>query len=252
MTKTRSVTASLSSDADYYYDLKEQWEGRKRAKLRERKEQERQRDAEKTKEEEVRVAYKSLKTAEKKGTTVPAGLLAGQSFHLFCSDHVDHFYADSNASKRVDFYLDDSEPRKPGRHTQNPGDETDMLHGDLYLNSDANCSFGPFCPPKRASRKSFKVRSGDGKYKLSFKFLGGDYLKLKVSRKMVFMNSYSTSSPTPPAAAPEIFEFVGIRRDLEKEKAERREMLAKLRRSPSPRDTWFELNHPTGWWRQGF
>lgn len=58
------------SDAGYYYELKEEREERKQEKLREQKEKERQRDIERTKEEEVRVAYRSLNKAERKGQTI--------------------------------------------------------------------------------------------------------------------------------------------------------------------------------------
>jgi hypothetical protein len=51
---------------------------------------------------------------------------------------------------------------------------------------------------------------------------------------------------TPPAAAPEVFEFVGIWRDWEIEKAEQQERMTNARRSPSPRESWFEMNHPMG------
>ncbi|EXJ91945.1 hypothetical protein A1O3_00495 [Capronia epimyces CBS 606.96] len=236
------------SDADYYYELKHERDERKQVKLKERKEKERQRDRENTKEEEVRVAYRSLSEARKERKRVPAGPLAGQSFQLFCSDHVDHFYtSDYYPTKRVDFYcLDDTS--NPGRHNQKPGRELAMLHGDVYLNGNTNYSFGPFFPPKRASRQTFKVRSDDDMYELSLKFIGGDYLRLKLSREMVFMNPYSSSSPAPPAAAPEVFEFVGIRRDLEKEKRERQEMMRNVRSPPSPRESWFEMNHPMGSW----
>ena len=87
-------------------------------------------------------------------------------------------------------------------------------------------------------------------YELSFKFIGNGYLKLRVSREMVFMNRYCAGPPAPPAAAPEMFEFVGIRRDWEKEKAEQQERMTKARRSPSPRESWFEMNHPMGSWHQ--
>jgi hypothetical protein len=237
------------SDADYYYELKEERDERKQEKLRERKEKERTRDIEKTKEEEVRVAYRSLNMAEKECETIPVGLLADQSFRLFCSDHVDLFYSDIYVTKRVDFYyLDDTDIPCP--HKQKPGSETDMLYGDVYLDASANCNFGPFCPPKSASPKAFKVRSCDGMYELSFTFIGNGYLKLRVSREMVFMNPDSASPPAPPAAAPEVFEFVGIWRDCEKEKAEQQERMKKARRPPSPRESWFEMNHPMGSWHQ--
>jgi hypothetical protein len=125
-----------------------------------------------------------------------------------------------------------------------------MLYGEVYLDASANCNFGPFCPPKRASREAFKVRSCDGMYELSFKFIGNGYLKLGVSWEMVFMNPDGESPQAPPAAAAEVFEFVGIWRDREKEKTEQQERMKKARRSPSPREIWFEMNHPMGSWHQ--
>ncbi|KAK4154790.1 hypothetical protein C8A00DRAFT_42474 [Chaetomidium leptoderma] len=232
------------SDADYYYELKEEREERKLEKLQQRREKERERERERIKEEEVCAAYRSLKG-------VPIDSLAGQEFKLFCSDHVDHFYSDLYPTKRVSFYrLDDEgnlrlddEDNDPRQDKTKLGSETDMLYGDIYLGADANCGFGPFRPPKRASRKAVKVRSCDGTYELSFKFLGNGFLKLSVSREMVFMSRYSASPPAPPPTAPAVFEFVGIWRDLEKEEAERQET-----RDRSPRETWFEMNHPMGSW----
>jgi hypothetical protein len=93
-----SETSYDGSDADYYYELKEERNEKKHEKLRERKEKERQRDIEKTMEEEVHVAYRSLNKAE---TTT--GSLAGQSFRLLCSDHVDLCYSHFYIIKRVDF-----------------------------------------------------------------------------------------------------------------------------------------------------
>ena len=237
------------SDADYYYELKEEREERKQEKLREQKEKEREREMERTMEEEVRAAYRSLNTAENEGKIIPVGSLAGQGFKLFCSDHVDHFYSDFYATKRVDFYHLD-ETNNPQLDKQKPGDRADMLYGDVYFDANANCNFGPFFPPKCASRKAFDVKSCDGEYRLSFKFIGNGYLKLRVSREMVFMNPYSATPAATPFAAPKVFEFLGIWRDREKEKAERRERRAKAHRSPSPRESWFEMNHPMGSWNQ--
>ena len=242
------------SDADYYYELKEAREERKQEKLRERKAKESQREVEKNKEDEVRTAYRSLDTAEKGGKTTTIGPLAGQSFRLFCSDHVDYFYSDLYGTKRVDFYhlgdmeLGDMENHHPDE--QEPGDEAGMMYGDVYLDGNTNCNFGPFRPPKLASRKVFEMKSGDDK--LSFQFIGNGYLKLRVSREMVFMDPYRTSPRSPPPAAPEVFEFSGILLDWEKEEKERQEMIAKAQRSPSPRESWFEMNHPMGSWHRGW
>jgi hypothetical protein len=155
------------------------------------------------------------------------------SFRLCCSGHVDHFYYDLYVTKRADFYhLDDMNIPRP--HKLKPGSETDILYGDVYLDANANCNFRLFCPPKHAGRKACKVRSCDGIYELSFKFIGNVYLKLIVSRAMVFINPDSAGPPAPPTAAPEVFESVGIWRDWWKEKAEQQERMTMTRRSPSP------------------
>jgi hypothetical protein len=78
-------------------------------------------------------------------------------------------------------------------------------------------------------------------------FIGNGYLKLGVSRDIVLK-----SCPVFSSTAPEMLEFVGILRDLEKGKkktSEEQERRAK-NRSPSPRESWFEMNHPMGWWNQ--
>ena len=227
------------SDADCYYELKEEREERKQEKLRERKEKEQQREFEKTMEDEVCAADRCLDTAEKERETNPVRPLAGQSFRLYCSDHVDYFYSDLYKTKRVDFYHLNADER-------NPGEEADALYGNVYLDSNARCNFGPLRPPKLASRKAFKMKSSDDKYELSFQFIGHGYLKLRVPREMVFMKSYDGNPPSPPPAAPDVFEFAGILPDREKEEAERQERMAKARRSP--RETWFEMNHPMGAW----
>ncbi|KAL2263073.1 hypothetical protein VTK26DRAFT_8298 [Humicola hyalothermophila] len=236
-------------DADYYYELKAQRTKRKREKLREREWQprkEKERDMEKAKEEEVRIAYRFLKKARKKGKTIPIGSLAGQEFKLFCSDHVDHFYSYLYyPTKRVEFYhLDDED--NPRLDKPKLGSEIAMLYGQVYLDVGANCDFGPFPPPKRASRKAVKVKSCDGTHELSVKFLGNGYLKLRVSREMVFMGCHDASPLAFPPTAPEAFEFVGIWRDREKEKAEQETPSE----TPSSPETWFEMTHPMGSWKQ--
>lgn len=251
------------SDADYYYELKEEREERKREMLEEQLDKERDKkrrfEFERSKEEEVRAAERSLRKVQKERRTFHANprSLADEEFHLFCSDHVNHFY-DSGLyeTKFVDFFHPDDMQVDDGSDDRDvkSGDDAGLLYGTLFLDLNASCKFGPFFPPSNATFRPVKVESCDGKYKLSLDFLGNGYLKLSVSRDMVFKgwNDKSPAEFPPDAPAPKVFEFVGIWRDPEKEKAEQEKMemerkeFRRQHRLPSPRETWFELNHPMG------
>lgn len=54
----------------------------------------------------------------------------------------------------------------------------------------------------------------------------------------------------PTESAPENFEFVGNLESQERKKMEE-ERQKKRKRSPSPRETFFEMNHPMGYWNMG-
>ncbi|KAG8163049.1 hypothetical protein KVR01_007527 [Diaporthe batatas] len=236
------------SDADCYYDWKEQREERKREKLEERKAEEKLLELEKSKEEEVRAAYKSLRKAEKKNNTTPVRLsLSDEAFNLFCTDHVEYYKSVSFGRRDYsDVESDESDVTK-----LKSGNEID-LYGIVYFGR-AVFTFGPFRPPTHASCKPVKVKSSDGTHELSFQFIGNGYLKLRISRDMVLLG-LDTPSEGPPTTAPASFDFFGIWRDIDKEIAERERILkeARARRPPSPRETWFEMNHPMGAWNSGW
>lgn len=278
-----SERSYAGSDADLYYEFKQEREERKREKLREQKNRKRgklqgqkykarQLELEKSKEEEVRAEYESLggqtnllswlakpgatPQVRKEPTPIPLESLAEQEFKLFCSDHVKYVHEGSYYDeKAVFFWQPDAsvyDELKDG--LKDPNYETGMLYGELDLGSYVMCNFGPFWPPSRASRKPVKVESDDGKHEISFQFLGNGYLKLRVSRNFVFMDSdRAKSKPPPPPSAPREFEFVGIWYDRHKAFVERQNALVeeKKRRSPSPRESWFELNHPMGAYYNG-
>ncbi|OKP08630.1 hypothetical protein PENSUB_5516 [Penicillium subrubescens] len=65
---------------------------------------------------------------------------------------------------------------------------------------------------------------------------------MSIPRELVFENK------DPPADAPDVFEYVGVQRDWEKWKAERKRMWkeAEKNRPPLPRDSWFERTYPIG------
>lgn len=91
-----------------------------------------------------------------------------------------------------------------------------MLDGLVHLDECVRCYFRPLRPPKRASRKTIKVKGDDGAHELSFKFLGEGYLKLRIPREMAFMDRCDGSLPV---TALEVFDFVGNRFDWKKEMA---------------------------------
>lgn len=238
------------SDAHYYYELKEQREERKREllqeKLRQQKEQKRLRELETAKEAEVRAAFTSLKRAKKKAERPLIDSLAGQVFNLFCSDHVKHFYSDSYyPTKEVRFSLPD-DYEKPYLEKRKLDTGSGMVYGQVYLNVDACFDFGPFPAPKRASRKPVKVKCCYMAHVLSLKFLGNGYVKLRIPRELVFLDHDDANLPAPSSTAPRVFKFVGIWRNPEKE-VEQVETPSDTR---SPHETWFEMNHPMGSWRQ--
>ncbi|KAF3062541.1 hypothetical protein CFAM422_010585 [Trichoderma lentiforme] len=239
------------SDADYYYELKDEREERKQElremKKEEREEKERVRKAEGVKEEEVRAAYKSLQQAESKGQLLPPfNCIAGNNFRLYSLDHVDHRYNSSlYPSKYVEFYYfeegDDTCTSK-----QPPSRET-KIQGHLYLNVDCGCDFALFSPPKQAGLEKYSLKDVEGKYTPIFQFISNDHLIMTVSRDLVFRDVPGH----PKDLAPDTFTFYGIRYDYKEEKRLRDEK-RKRKRSPSPRDTWFERSHPMGAWSMGW
>ncbi|KAF2848283.1 hypothetical protein T440DRAFT_520219 [Plenodomus tracheiphilus IPT5] len=171
-------------------------------------------ELESAKEDEVRAAYQSLQKAEEEPKMIPIEALADETgFPL--QDHQKHSI------------------------------EVRMLYGDVYLGSKANCQFGPFSPPRRASQEAIIVVSSGG-YELLFQFISSEFLKLRIPREMVYFKYDTGSHLDIPSDAPEVFEFVGIWRDQEKEKAERRERF-KAHCPPSPRESWFELHNSMDW-----
>lgn len=272
------------SDADWYYEMKEEREERKREKLEERLELYKYRQLKfvRSKEEEVRAACESTRKAQAEERRIPVTSLADQEFELFCSDYVDHFCKNGRVvTGWVEFIHPDDMDRDSDEPDKKSDDDAGLMYGMLCLDGNASCSFGPFFPPTLATRRPVRVESCDGKYTLRFDFLCDDYLKLRVSRKFVFMNtSASPANPPPLGPAPEVFEFLGIWVDPEREdedeedgdesedgdedEDEEREQMEILkermrmergirpRRSPSPRESWFELSHPMGAWRSGW
>jgi hypothetical protein len=225
------------SDADCYYELKEEREERKRElqEIREDEQEakEEQQRFERNKENEVQSACEALKSG-KESKTAPLESFASKNFRLYSADYVKHCYdPDLYRFKYVEFYRLDKDGQLLSER------EAGQINGHIYFNSGNVCSLRPFSPPKHASLDNCRLQDFDGTYDLTIQFLSNDYLKLKVGRELVLKYM-----PQPPHA-PEFFEFVGISSDREKEK-EKADRFAR----PSPGETWFEMNHPMGWWNE--
>ncbi|KAK2782186.1 hypothetical protein FQN52_001024 [Onygenales sp. PD_12] len=179
-------------------------------------------------ETEVQETYDSLRNAKQSQT--PLGSLYSQKFYLYSADHVDYCYtSDWDPLRYVEFYHNDTNGvRWPGQ-----------MCGTIAFDEDIEYDLRSCPPPKHSGLEVFRWQSDCQKHEFAFQFLNNDHLKLRVPREAVFADKEA------PADAPEVFEFAGIRDDWEKKREER-----KRKRSSSPRDSWFEMNHPMGWWSQ--
>jgi hypothetical protein len=125
-------------------------------------------------------------------------------YNLFSTQHVKWLFNYSlYPTQRADFYyLDESLGGLPPKD----GEEMPMF-GMIYISAMASCNYGPIAVPTQAQCKTVKV-IGDKTYELKFKFFGKKYLKLSVPRAVVEKDTKLLPD------APEIFEFVGILRDI--------------------------------------
>jgi len=257
------------SEAELYYELKEDREKRKRhvlkSRLAEEKGKKEKLDFVTAKEDEVNASYAAFKKArrqvKKRGETIPIDFTipsgGTRQYQLYSSDHVRWLYDHSMYSRqRADFhYVDNPDSTPLAEVEQKP------LFANIFTDPETNCHISPMPIPTSAKDTDIKVESCEEKYDVRIKFFDDKYLKLSVPREMIFQRRESISS-----GAPTRFEFVGILRDIEKEKGERRKRAEekkknhpasrkeaeekKTNRSASPRESYFEMNHPMGSWAQ--
>ncbi len=60
--------------------------------------------------------------------------------------------------------------------------DPDNLYGQIYINADTTCAFGPFRAPKYACQKTVQTWSynTDPKFPISILFMGNGYMKVQV------------------------------------------------------------------------
>ncbi|KAH0490753.1 hypothetical protein TgHK011_002207 [Trichoderma gracile] len=208
------------SDADYYYELKEQRIQRKidLRDLREKQERQRAltRELAGEKEQEVREAYEAMVKEQKKGDAPRPRLasIANRLFFLFSVDHVDYCYDyDLYPSKYVEFhYLD-----KDCRAIPPPSADTE-IDGHVYLHSSAGCDFCSFVPPKRAGvkKRRFPTHGSDNDHAPVFQFISDRYLimTVKSDSKMLSRDIQELGAENVPKE----LKFFGIRMEKEERK----------------------------------
>lgn len=251
-----SERSYTGSDADYYYELKEQRTDRK-MQLHDEKEQQQEernstREDESRKEQIVYAAYEAMLEAEKGGDSPRLVLesITNKSFDLYSVDHVDHCYHDFYRSKYVEFYHieEDEECCKPP-------DAEAKITGHAYLSADSGCQFVPFHPPKTAGCQKIPLKAQASECEPVFQFINNNYLIMTVKAKSRMISRDVRT--TEVANIPDVFTFVGIHMDPKEQKRqileEMEERASKRRaRSVSPRDTYFERSHPMGSWNMGW
>ncbi|KAI2469796.1 hypothetical protein F4781DRAFT_392974 [Annulohypoxylon bovei var. microspora] len=235
------------SDADCYYEMKQQREERKKERKKELKEErkcwekEKQEDLEfhKRKVEEIRAVYKALEENGGEGPAItvlePAAWMANSStrrraktFDLFCTDYVENcFHLSSSDWGSITFSEEKSGidimkgykgPKKiPTREKAN---------ANIYVNcDDDNVEFSTFVVPDHASEDIYWSDLWMDKYQVGVQFIGQDYIRVIVSRDII-----EASERKSLPACPETFEFMGINRYSAKHKAETEEWIQKKRR----------------------
>ncbi|KAI9043596.1 uncharacterized protein KD926_003366 [Aspergillus affinis] len=214
------------SEASIFYHLREERELRKEYLEREKKKKLADQTHEEKKAQEVQAVYDALKAGEEGET----GVLDKDSrfFDIFCAEYL-NFEWDYNfgRAKYVQFYYLSEDGDHCGGDPP-PGVKKYDLHGHVYIDSDTGPEFGALRrPPTKGSLEEHRLKLPNGEEAGIFQFLSRDYLKIKIPKKLVFGRK-----PLPPSA-PDYFEFVGIRRDQEKFKAEREKMWRKRGRSSS-------------------
>ncbi|KAK4212742.1 hypothetical protein QBC37DRAFT_424524 [Rhypophila decipiens] len=131
----------------------------------------------------------------------------------------------------------------------------------MGIGRHTSCEFEPFRlwnqNPKAIAVKAKPKADGDyleaesgGHVSLTFNFVGNDHMELALTRESLgALSGILVDYLNLPA----VLRFVGVKCDLVQEGAElvaARRRARRAARSPSPRRTYFEMNHPMGWYKQ--
>ncbi|KAM0243062.1 hypothetical protein ACHAP5_006938 [Fusarium lateritium] len=218
-------TGSNAEDLDLqYYEMKIQREERKR-ELKELRDLKRERkkitkedmDLEISRVKEVVKVWQECKAKKHNEPTILKSL-KDRRFTLWSIEHLQWAPDELLSPKFIQFYpMDDSDIR-----------ETPYM-GHMVTGNDPLCCLDPFIQPKNVGTKSYKLRADEGEREVQIKFIHDNYLAVRISRDLVYINEPDRA----PEDAPEFFFYWGICDDYTLAQS-RRDKKEKRRRSASP------------------
>lgn len=204
------ASAYNGPDATSFHRLKEMREQRKQELQRRidfvEKQKERNRQDELEKVREVQIAYETLESSMSAKSNMPVLGSLDTTFELYSIDYFNHLYDPTPFGSRKKYLRF----QHAEEHAQGPANYV-ALDGILWLNPDVETKLAPFYPPKQSSLQHYRLDSVDGRFSLILQFIDNNYLTLRVSRHLVFMNR------PEEATGPETFVFGGIRNDWGKQ-----------------------------------
>ncbi|KAJ5364981.1 HAT dimerization [Penicillium cataractarum] len=203
-----SERSHADSLADVYYEFKELREERKRELARERQDILDIIQSESEIENKVNQAYRSSMDAPKEDNLTSMPSLHATRYIIHCRDQYRYFY-NGLGPGYVEFYhlsLEDDFGSNP-----RPDFDPKRMYGHIYINASNGVQFEPFDPPQEFSGSVFIISPlPSGPHDVRIKFFSKDYIKMSLPKELAFENK------EPPADAPDVFEYVGVRRDWEK------------------------------------
>jgi hypothetical protein len=196
---------------------------------------------EREKEEEVEALYQTFKDAHRRVKREDrislCGIISGQEFKEFSSNHVTRFYGQGDPDFRTKAVIFSNEPELGHGCSDDPAGQVidkNSLYAQLLLARKGSYAFGPCHQPNgprgRISSSEALVAST-----MRVEVFGDGYMKLSVSSNLIIEDD-ETDSSSAPAMYAFASHFMTKERDAERVK----------NASPSPKESWFEMNHPMG------
>ncbi|KAK4219679.1 hypothetical protein QBC37DRAFT_382433 [Rhypophila decipiens] len=164
-------------------------------------------------------AYAQLSELEKQHGVGRVPLIHLDTYNVYCSEYMRHFCPDMEWNKFIEFHV----PQNLSHYTDANGYPVDRkleryekLRGSLYFFRNVRHQFRELPYPEFASRDQVvKVTTEYGQHELGFKFLGGGYIEVEITRDTIVAALLEVGErllQSKIQAAPEVFTFIGEQR----------------------------------------